>query len=94
VILSWQRSLLAQLQRHARYPQQASHARGVVHVIFSIDRSGRVVSSRIVQSSGSAALDADALATISRAQPLPKPSADIPDDQLASINVPIRYGGQ
>jgi protein TonB len=94
VILSWQRSLLAQLQRHTRYPPQAGHARGVARVTFRIDRSGHVVSSRIIQSSGSAALDEEALATINRAQPLPRPPAEIPDDQLASINVPIRYGAQ
>jgi protein TonB len=92
VILSWQRSLLAQLQRHARYPAQANHAHGVAKVTFKIDRSGHVVSSRIMQSSGSAALDEEALATITRAQPMPRPPADVPDDQLAFINVPIRYG--
>jgi periplasmic protein TonB len=92
VILNWQRSLLAQLQRHARYPAQANHAHGVAKVTFRIDRSGHVVSSRIIQSSGSAALDEEALATITRAQPMPRPPADVPDDQLAFINVPIRYG--
>jgi len=92
VILSWQRSLLAQLQRHTRYPPQASHAHGVATVTFKIDRSGHVVSSRIIQSSGSAVLDDEALATIARAQPMPRPPSDIPDDQLAFINVPIRYG--
>jgi protein TonB len=92
VILSWQRSLLAQLQRHTRYPPQGNHAQGVAKVTFKIDRSGHVVSSRIMQSSGSAVLDEEALATINRAQPMPLPPADIPDDQLAFINVPIRYG--
>ena len=92
VILSWQRSLLAQLQRHTRYPPQGNHAHGVVKVTFKIDRSGHVVSSRVIQSSGSAVLDDEALATITRAQPMPRPPADVPDDQLAFINVPIRYG--
>jgi periplasmic protein TonB len=94
VILSWQRSLLAQLQRHTRYPPQAGHAQGVAKVTFKIDRSGHVVSSRIIQSSGSAVLDDEALATITRAQPLPRPPADVPDDQLAFINVPIHYGAR
>jgi len=86
--------LLAQLQRNTRYPPQAGHARGVATVTFKIDRSGHVLSSRVVQSSGSAVLDEEALATIKRAEPLPLPPADIPDAQLATINVPIRYGAQ
>ena len=89
-IASWQQSLVAHLARFQRYPPQARGAQGVVTVAFRIDRQGNVVSSRIAKSSGSAVLDADALAMIKRAAPLPPPPAGIADDDL-SIVVPIRY---
>ncbi|MGD0026420.1 MAG: TonB family protein [Xanthobacteraceae bacterium] len=89
-IASWQQSLVAHLARFERYPAQARGAQGVVTVAFRIDRQGNVVSSRIAKTSGSAVLDADALAMIKRAAPLPPPPAGIVDDDL-SIVVPIRY---
>ena len=63
---------------------------GVTRLAFRLDRRGRVVMSRIAQSSGSAALDQETLALIRRAQPFPAPPADIADDQL-SFMVPIHY---
>ncbi len=63
---------------------------GVTRLAFRLDRRGRVVMSRIAQSSGSAALAQETLALIRRAQPFPAPPADIADDQL-SFMVPIRY---
>jgi periplasmic protein TonB len=89
-VASWQRLLIAQLERHKRYPPQARGKLGEAKLAFSIDRQGRVVASRIVQSSGSDALDAEALALVKRAQPLPPPPAGLPDNQLSFV-VPIRY---
>jgi protein TonB len=89
-VLSWQRSLMAQLERHKRYPAQARGDQGIASLEFRIDRHGHVLSSRIVRSSGSAILDEETLALIQRAQPLPPPPADIPDDQLSFV-VPVRY---
>ena len=40
-------------------------------MFFSLDRQGRVVDSRVVPSSGAAALDEEALALVRRAQPFP-----------------------
>ena len=57
---------------------------------FSIDRHGDLVSSRIVKSSGSALLDAEALDLIKRAAPLPPPPAEIADSELSFV-VPIRF---
>ena len=89
-VASWQRLLLAQLERHKRYPPQAHGRVGEARLAFSIDRQGHVVASRIVHSSGSDALDEEALALIKRAQPLPPPPAGLPDDQLSFV-LPIRY---
>ena len=89
-IVSWQNSLVAQLERNKRYPPQAAGEQGTAKLAFRIDRHGRVVSSRIVGSSGSAVLDEETLALVKRAQPFPAPPPDIADDQLAFV-VPVRY---
>ena len=90
---SWQQSLLARLAKVQRYPAQAREVQGVVSLAFTIDRHGKVVSSRIVTSSGSAVLDAEALDLIKRAAPLPPPPADIADSDLSFI-VPIRFAAR
>jgi periplasmic protein TonB len=87
---SWQQSLVARLAKVQRYPAQARGVQGVVSLAFTIDRHGGVVSSRIVKSSGSTVLDAEALDLIKRAAPLPLPPADIADSDLSFV-VPIRF---
>ena len=82
--------LVAQLERNKRYPPGAAGEHGTVKLEFRIDRRGHVLASRIVQSSGSAALDEETLALARRAQPFPPPPADVSDDQLSFV-VPIRY---
>jgi periplasmic protein TonB len=81
-----------QLERHKRYPSQARGEQGVTTLAFAIDRQGRLLSSRVVRSAGSAILDAAALAMLSRAQPFPAPPLGIADE-LLSITVAIRYTG-
>lgn len=88
--LHWQRSLVAHLERSKRYPRQAGGQSGVARLAFSIDRQGRLLDGRIVQSSGSTILDAEALALVKRAEPFPPPPADVADDQLSFV-APIRY---
>ena len=89
-IANWQQHLVTRLARFQRYPTQAGGAAGIVSVGFSIDRQGRVVDSRIVKSSGSPALDAEAQALVKRASPFPPPPAEVPDADLSFV-VPIRY---
>jgi len=89
-IASWQRLLVAQLERNKRYPPGAGGVEGTARLAFRLDRHGRVMTSRLAQSSGSAALDQETLALVHRAQPFPAPPADIPDNQLSFV-VPIRY---
>jgi TonB family protein len=90
-IANWQLSLLAHIDRFKRYPAQARGAEGVANLSFSIDRKGRLLSSRIVKSSGSAILDAETLALIRRAQPLPPPPNEV-DTASLSFVVPINFG--
>jgi periplasmic protein TonB len=89
----WQQSLVARLAKLQRYPTQARGVQGVASVAFTIDRQGKVVSSKIVKSSGSAVLDAEALDLIKRAVPLPPPPAEIADSDLSFV-VPIRFAAR
>ena len=61
VIARWQQAVVARLAHFQRYPAQAKGATGVVNLNFSIDRQGHVLNSEIINSSGSAVLDAEAL---------------------------------
>ncbi len=80
------------LAHHRRYPREARlrGQQGRARLFFVIDRHGRVVESRIEQSSGHALLDREVLAMVKRAQPLPP----IPEPLFASnldLIVPIEF---
>ena len=87
---NWKSQLVAQIERHKRYPDAARGERGVAQVAFSVDRSGGVHRARVVASSGSAVLDRDALAWLERSQPLPPPPPDM-SGAMIPITVPLRY---
>jgi protein TonB len=89
---SWKKALLRHLNRFKRYPESARSRRiqGVVKVEFTIDREGRIVAARVIQSSGSSALDAEALATLQRANPLPPPPVQAADATL-DLALPIYF---
>jgi protein TonB len=89
---TWKTQVVALLERKKRYPESAQSRRqqGVAQVLFSLDRQGRVVDSRIVRSSGASALDEEALALLRRAQPFPPPPPELPG-QRVDLSVPIRF---
>ncbi len=63
---------------------------GVSTVAFSIDRGGKVLSAKVLTSSGNKALDDEAVALTQRASPVPAPPADIAGSTLF-LKVPIRF---
>lgn len=59
---------------------------------FSIDRDGKLLSQHLLQGSGRDEIDEEALAWIKRADPLPKPPADISDADLAhGFTIPVDF---
>jgi periplasmic protein TonB len=86
----WQQELIAQIERHKRFPSGAPGRAGVVRVAFSIDETGRLISVRIVDSSGSAILDDAAIDLIRRAQPFSPPPQGLRASELSFV-APIRY---
>lgn len=89
---AWRDLLLHQLEAAKRYPYQARRMRqeGVSQLRFTMDRQGIVLAASIEQSSGHKLLDAEVLALIKRAQPLPKPPADIPGETLDLV-IPVEF---
>jgi protein TonB len=91
-LIQWQNALATHLGRFKRYPSGARSRgeQGTATVAFTIGRDGRLLNSRIVQSSGSPLLDDETLAMLARAQPLPKPPLSVPDSALSFV-VPVRF---
>jgi periplasmic protein TonB len=89
---SWQKALVSHLNRFKRYPDgaRARGSQGSVLVQFTIDRSGNVVASRVLQHSGSTFLDEEAIAVLQRASPLPSPPAEM-TGELFPLTLPIQF---
>jgi protein TonB len=86
-ISTWRGSVMAHLNRHKRYPGSGG---GTASVAFTIDRSGRVLSARLIRSSGSSILDQEAVALARRASPLPAPPPNIGGGSVV-LTVPVRF---
>ena len=91
-IPTWKKLVVGALERNKRYPAaaQSRGEKGTAQLAFSLDRHGKVTASRIVKSSGSAALDQETLDLLRRAQPFPAPPAAMPGAQI-DLTVPIRF---
>jgi protein TonB len=89
--ISYRDTLLAHIARYRRYPADArrDHVEGTVEVRFVLDRAGAVQSAWIAASSGRTNLDAEALAAIRRAVPMPRIPAELPDS--IDITLPIDF---
>jgi len=70
-LLRWNHLVSARLQQHKRYPAAAHGEQGTVAFAFVVDAQGKILSQRILRSSGYPALDEEAMAMLKRAQPLP-----------------------
>jgi protein TonB len=92
-VSSWRSEISAIIEHSKRYPQAARERReqGVAQLAFSIDREGRILSSRIVTSSGFSALEEETLALLQQAQPFPAAPPEVPGTEF-KFTVPVRYG--
>jgi len=92
-IQSWRDLVSLRLQQNKRYPAGAHGSPGIVTLAFTVDRSGHVLESHIVKSSGVSALDEEVLALLKRAEPLPAfpPAMTQPTEMLTQ---PFRFLAQ
>lgn len=90
---NWQGTLLAHLQKYKKYPPgaQARGKEGLNRLRFVVDAEGKVLSFELVGRSGNADLDRATLEMIRRAQPLPKPPADLLNNGSVEIVAPFVY---
>lgn len=91
-VQEFQIKLLRHLNRHKRYPAgaRAKREQGVVYVRFAMDRSGNVLSAVLEKRGRWADLDAEGLALLTRAQPLPIPPQEVAGDPIEMI-VPVEF---
>lgn len=86
------RKINRHVQRYKRYPDAAARAgmKGAVKVSISIGGSGNLASARVTGSSGYPVLDGEALATVRRAAPYPKPPAGFGGTARFSLTLTYR----
>ncbi len=92
VMPSYMQVLLGHLERFKKYPRSAERRgqEGRPTVRFEIDREGRLLSYRLLSSSGNAALDEGALATVERADPFPPLPKEI-RGETKIFDVPVNF---
>ena len=87
---TWQKKLVAHLDKHKRYPADRGRKNAEVLVNIILDRVGHVVSLSIVKGSGDSAFDEAALAMVRRSDPVPAPPPLIADEGL-SFTLPVIF---
>lgn len=90
VRVTWQKALIAHLDKHKRYPADRPQRNAEIVVNFVLDRLGRVQSVGIVKGSGDAAFDAAAIAMVRKSDPVPAPPPLIADESL-SFTLPVIF---
>jgi periplasmic protein TonB len=86
---TWQKELMAHLDKHKRYPASSQRTAEIV-VSFALDRRGHVLSTSIVKGSGDTALDEAALAMVRKSDPVPPPPPAVADEGL-SFTLPVIF---
>jgi protein TonB len=89
-INSWKRQVSNRLASKRIYPRNSPAEGATAKVLLVLDRTGNLISSALVESTGSSELDAAALAMVEAAAPFPKPPAQIEDDRLR-LTAPIVF---
>jgi len=87
---TWQKELIAHLDKHKRYPADRSQKSAEIQIRFTLDRTGRVLATNIEKSSGDTAFDEAALAMVRRSDPVPAPPPLIADEGL-SFTLPVIF---
>jgi protein TonB len=85
--VSWHKSIVRRINEKKRYPGAARRNKevGTTVVSFTLDRSGSVLGSRVVESSGSEDLDEEAIAVLERSSPFPPPP-----DHIAAVTINLK----
>lgn len=87
----FRQALERHIAQYQRYPDLARqrHLQGTVEVVFELRRDGRIGGVWVARSSGAGVLDAEAVATLYRAEPLPSIPSQMPSE--LRIRLPIDF---
>jgi protein TonB len=88
--VTWQKELLAHLNKYKRYPVERSQKSSEILVTLNLDRTGRVLAVNVAKSSGDEAFDHAALTMVERASPVPAPPPLVADEGL-SFSLPVIF---
>ncbi|MCW2283785.1 TonB family protein [Rhodoblastus acidophilus] len=92
-VLTWQKQLVAHLDRAKRYPAEGGGRGATVKVRFRIDRMGRLQMAESAATRQDPAFEAAALAMLKRADPVPPPPPDLADAGL-TFSLPVVFRAQ
>jgi periplasmic protein TonB len=87
---TWQKELMAHLDKHKRYPADRVLQGAEILVGFVLDRMGHVLSTNIVKGSGDPAFDAAAIDMVRRSDPVPQPPPLVADEGL-NFTLPVIF---
>ena len=87
---TWQKELIAHLDKHKHYPAERSQKSAEILVSFELDRMGHVLSASIVKGSGDTAFDEAALAMVRKSDPVPMPPPLVADEGL-NFTLPVIF---
>ena len=86
---TWQKELMAHLDKHKRYPGSAQKSAEIV-VGFVLDRMGHVLSNPASSRDRRLAFDEAALSMVKRSDPVPPPPPLVADEGL-SFTLPVIF---
>jgi len=91
--LEYSKQVVSLLSKQRRYPPAAKSEKleGIAVVFFQLAPDGRVISRRIVQSSGHDILDQAALEVIDRSNPFPAVPEEIRKNWNGTYTVPVYF---
>ncbi|WP_244547737.1 energy transducer TonB [Bradyrhizobium sp. OK095] len=89
---AWRKTVTEHVWRHRAFPPEAIGQKGDAGATFVIDRSGKLISNALAESSGFRPLDAETLAMVERSAPFPKPPVEAKDD-LQRMTILITFDG-
>ena len=87
---TWQKELSAHLDKHKKYPSNRNQTAAKIVLSLNLDRTGRILSVGVIESSGDGAFDEAARAMVMRASPVPPPPPLVADEGL-SFTMPVVF---
>ena len=89
----WAKQISAYFELHKRYPKVVKSKAATVKVNLVLNRLGKVKSVNVLESSGDPAYDAAAIDMIHRSDPVPRPPAQLTDEEFNySLDVKFKAG--